>query len=195
MAARCEVETRCAPSRSAWRRGSPVRAVSRLSPEWVCLRPDQYAADNADWHRCDQNRAAKGAAQPHGRRCDGRPEPSSWNEPQRRPPAASPDDDQVCQPSVDRRAQSAVHRARIRAGSVRGECCRPSPTPVLPAGRVLLLRSLGMETSGRGRRRFVAADRAGRRGARAVLFHTFVDLATSRYRGASVDSEPTIGGC
>ena len=107
---------------------------------------DQQPEDDADSRR-GQNRAREQASQSQCHRCDGRPDPSSGNQPQWRPSAAGPGHDQVFQPTVDRRAEAAGHRARIRLGFLNGDDATPRPLsrasgdrseparPPLPSGR------------------------------------------------------------
>jgi hypothetical protein len=126
-------------------KNASTACTRRLSLTMLGLQ-NQQPEDDADRRR-GQNGAREQASQSQCHRCDGQPDPSSGNQPQWRPSAAGPGHDQVFQPTVDRRAEAAGHRARIRLGFLNGDDATPRPLsrasgdrseparPPLPSGR------------------------------------------------------------
>jgi len=106
-------------------KNASTACTRRLSLTMLGLQ-NQQPDDDADRRR-GQNGAREQASQSQCHRCDGRPDPSSGNQPQWRPSAAGPGHDQVFQPTVDRRAEAAGHRARIRLGFLNGDDATPRP--------------------------------------------------------------------
>jgi hypothetical protein len=106
-------------------KNASTACTRRLSLTMLGLQ-NQQPEDDADRRR-GQNGAREQASQSQCHRCDGRPDPSSGNQPQWRPSAAGPGHDQVFQPTVDRRAEAAGHRARIRLGFLNGDDATPRP--------------------------------------------------------------------
>jgi hypothetical protein len=123
-----QISARQAPRQRDARTPAPPRAERfRLGLE------NQQREDEANRQRRGENGAPEHPSKSPCQRCDGRSEPSSGNQPQRRPSTAGPDHNPLFQPIIDHRAEPPGHGASLRLGIYGRRTQTPAHDPSIPA--------------------------------------------------------------
>ena len=109
-------EMRAPSDRERIQRTGPVP----IEQSGVSGLPDQQGKDDAARHHRGENAPTRYPPEAQCRRRDDEPDQWSRNESQHWPSTMRPSHDQTLQPTIDRPAEAARHRARIRSGSLNG---------------------------------------------------------------------------